>query len=185
MAAENVKITAEQFRTMKLDKRCELIDGEIVLMSPAPGFLHQKISGDIFFSIKSYILRNKGKCQVYAAPADVKLNDDTVVQPDIFVTCDPNRIDGQYHNGAPDWVIEILSPSTAGTDLGKKLYLYKSAGVREYWAVDPDEKRIIVYLFEGERSNIELYSFEDSISAGIYRSSAEPLVIRAADFFTE
>lgn len=218
MAVRDVKMTAEEFRLLESDKRCELINGEIVYMSPScglssayplimgtepqtdslyksisdlpagvprPGFLHQKISGEIFFSIKSYISKHKGKCQVYAAPADVKLSDDTVVQPDIFVTCDPSRIDGQYHNGAPDWVIEILSPSTAGIDLGKKLFLYRSAGVREYWAIDPDEKKIIVYLFENSHSNIEFYSFKDSISAGIYRNNDEPLVIRAADFFDE
>ncbi|MBQ8780540.1 MAG: Uma2 family endonuclease [Oscillospiraceae bacterium] len=169
--------TAEEYRNINnLPERCELIEGEIVAMSPAPNYMHQRLSGDIFFSIKDYIRRNKGKCQVFAAPADVKLNECTVVQPDIFVTFHPERIDGQYHNGAPEWVIEISSPSTADRDNNEKLRLYKENGVQEYWLVDPERRHTIVYCF-GERTSIDFYDFDRIITADIYKDNAERLEI--------
>ena len=191
------KYTAEEFEKLELPERCELIDGYIYIgecvekydpqkaqianMAPAPNYIHQEISANIVSDIIHYIRKQNGKCKVFSAPADVKLDDDIIVQPDIFVTCDPNRLDGRYHNGAPDWIIEILSPSTAKRDSNDKLYLYKTHGVREYWIIDPEAKRIIVYLFDNS-SNIELYTFSDSVPVHIYKNSPEPLFIRLADY---
>lgn len=175
--ALNEIYTAEQYRSMNnFPERCELIEGVVVAMSPAPNYMHQRISINISSEIYAYIRRNKGKCQVFSAPSDVKLNDYTVVQPDIFVTCCPERIDGQYHNGAPEWVIEITSPSTAYRDSNEKLRLYKENGVKEYWMVDPERRHTIVYCF-GENTSIDFYDFGSEITAGIYRDKPEPLTI--------
>ncbi len=110
------------------------------------------------------------------SPSDVKLSKTDVVQPDIFVVCDPDKLDGQRCNGAPDWVIEILSPSNEKIDTVKKLDLYSSAGVREYWIVAPEEERVIVYPFAAKKST-GIFTFDDDIPAGIYNDAAEPLNI--------
>lgn len=124
--------------------RCELIDGEVFDMTPGPGRLHQQISGELFVQFHSFF---KGKpCQVYSAPFDVRLprrkeTDEeikTVVQPDIVVVCDESKLDDKGCRGAPDLIIEILSPSTASKDRVRKLNLYERHGVREFWIVDPN-----------------------------------------------
>ncbi len=179
---------------MDLPECCELIYGNIYLgeseekytggeitdMSPAPNFFHQEIAGRICNIVQNYIDKQKGKCKVFTAPADVKIGDNTV-QPDVFLTCDPSKIDGQNHIGAPDWVIEIMSPSTSRRDSVDKMILYKESGVREYWLVDPPLRRILVYPFE-ENVSFEVYSFETPVTAHIYKNEPEPLVIRLADY---
>ncbi len=186
--------TPEEFYSMDLPECCELIYGDIYIgeseekynggeitdMSPAPNFFHQEISGNVYTDISVYIRKQKGKCKVFTAPTDVKIGDNTV-QPDIFVTCDPSKINGQYHNGAPDWAIEILSPSTAKRDTVYKMRLYKESGVREYWLIDPERRWVIVYPFE-ENKNLEVYTFETPVTAHIYKNEPEPLVIRLADY---
>ena len=123
------------------DKRWELIDGVAYAMS-APVTAHQAISGELFLQISSFL---KGKpCRVFAAPYDIRLNadetDDTVVQPDITVICDRAKIDEKGCKGAPDLVIEILSPSSARHDRLRKFHAYRKAGVPEYLIVDPDTR---------------------------------------------
>lgn len=175
------RYTVEEFYSMKdLPERCELIDGHIIDMSPSPNLRHQNISVNLATDITNYIRKNKGKCKVFPAPADVKLENGIIVQPDIYVTCDPNKLNGQYHDGAPDWVIEILSPSTAMRDCIEKRDLYKSAGVREYWIVDPDTERVSVFPF-GENGGTELYKFDDDIPVHIYKDDPEPLKIRIGE----
>ncbi|MCI7768054.1 MAG: Uma2 family endonuclease [Oscillospiraceae bacterium] len=189
------KYTADEFLKMELPERCELINGEIYIGEEsekydpnagrtvslsAPNQLHQRISRELLFSITDYIRRNKGGCEAFNAPSDVKLDDSTIVQPDIFVTCRPDRLDGQFHNGAPDWIIEILSPSTLRKDFSIKLSLYKSHGVREYWIVDPIDSRVIFYWFENGGIT-ELYTFSDHIPVHIYKNAEPPLTIRLAD----
>lgn len=170
--------TVEEFRKLTdIGERTELIDGIIVDISPSPNIRHQQISGDIFFQIKNYINKNGGKCQVFEAPTDVKLNENTVVIPDIFVACNPDNFDEQQYNGAPDLIIEIVSPSNSERDYKDKLYLYKNTGVKEYWIIDPVSQRIIVYKF-GETNITEFYTFDDEISVGIYHGNNESLVIR-------
>ena len=131
-------------------ERWELIGGEAYAMAPSPSEGHQGISGRIFGQLYMYL---RGKpCKVYAAPFDVRLNadgaDDTVVQPDILVVCDKSKLEGgKGVTGAPDFIIEILSPSSLRHDLITKFKLYQRSGVREYWIVDPESKIIKTHVF--------------------------------------
>lgn len=171
------RYTIEEFRILTdIGERAELIDGVIYNMSPSPSIRHQRISGRLSTYIRNYIDNNKGKCEVFEAPTDVKLNENTVVIPDIFVACNPDNFDEQQYNGSPDWVIEIIAPSNAAHDFKDKLYLYSIAGVREYWIIDPIEEKVLVYRF-GKPHITELYTFDDSITAGIYKDNSETLTI--------
>ncbi|MBQ2823657.1 MAG: Uma2 family endonuclease [Oscillospiraceae bacterium] len=170
------RYTADEFYNLDIAEPCELIDGYIYDMSPSPNIRHQRIAGEIFYTIKDYIKKNNGKCRTFSAPTDVKINDFTIVIPDIFVACNPDKFDEQKYNGAPDWVIEIVSPGNYAHDYKDKLLLYKNAGVREYWIIDPEEEKVLVYLF-GTPNTTEFYSFDDEISAGIYRENDTPLLI--------
>lgn len=134
--------------------RYELYDGIPVAMA-SPSDVHQDVLGEIYWQIKSY-LRGK-QCRVFFAPFDVRLFEkpgdkpgdvDTVVQPDLMVVCDPDKIDGHGIYGAPDLVVEITSPSTRRYDRLLKLDRYMRAGVREYWIVDPAERLVWVYTLE-------------------------------------
>lgn len=112
-------------------------------------------------------MTNKGKCQVLLAPFAVFLNDEkNYVEPDISVICDPDKIDDDGCHGAPDWIVEIVSPGSRRMDYMIKLFKYRSAGVREYWIVDPEKNRIIVYNFADD--TMMEYAFGDAVKAGIY-----------------
>lgn len=154
-------------------ERAELIDGQIYDMAP-PSRHHQEISMELSTAIQSYIRSKKGNCRVYAASFAVQLDEDshTYVEPDISVICDPNKLDERGCKGAPDWIIEIVSPASRRMDYYTKLFRYRTAGVREYWIVDPSKNQIIVYDFE--HGDMEQFTFQDSIKAGIY----EDLFIR-------
>lgn len=147
--------------------RAELIDGQLYYMAP-PNRRHQELAGELFGSIREYIRSNNGSCRPYIAPFAVFLNADNrnYVEPDISVICDHNKLTDKGCNGAPDWIIEIVSPGSRRTDYFTKLFKYRTAGVREYWIVDPEKNRILVYNFETE-DTLE-YSFSDSVQAGIY-----------------
>ncbi len=147
-------------------------------MSPSPNIKHQKISGEIAFRLREHIKKNNGKCSVFEAPTDVKLSENTLVIPDIFVACNPDNFEEQFYNGAPDLIIEIVSPSNSNHDYKDKLYIYKSFGVREYWIVDPAYERVVVYLF-GDTNFTEFYSFDDKIPVKIFDSE---LLICISDF---
>lgn len=148
-------------------QRAELIDGEMYMMSP-PGRKHQKILNYINTEINLFIRNNKGNCEVYPAPFAVFLNadDKTYVEPDISVICDSSRLNDRGCNGAPDWVIEIVSPSSKRMDYFIKTFKYRTAGVREYWIVDPDRNRVMVYLYEKDEVNV--YSFTEEIPVDMY-----------------
>lgn len=160
------RYTYEDILNWPEDERVELINGEVYMMAPAPSPDHQSISVELTTQLRTY-LRGK-KCRVYHAPYDVRLFEedgdqpyhvDTVVQPDLVVICDPSKLDGHGCKGAPDLVIEILSPSTRQHDRLVKLNLYQRAGVKEYWIVDPDEKTVIVMTLEdGEHYAPTAYS---------------------------
>jgi len=147
------------------DNRYELIDGEVFMMS-APSVEHERISRELFVQLANFL---KGKqCEVFDAPFDVCLSgkgdeDDTVVQPDILVICDKTKLDKQKYNGAPDMIIEILSPSTTKHDRLRKFNKYLQAGVREYWIADPVDKSIAVHILESGRYFIGAYKGEGSI----------------------
>lgn len=157
------------------DERVELIDGEPYLIRSSPSSEHQTISLELILQIGSY-LRGK-KCRLYHAPYDVRLFEkdgdqpyqvDTVVQPDLLVVCDPSKVDSNGCKGAPDLVIEILSPSTRQHDRLTKLNLYRRAGVKEYWIVDPEEKTVIVMTLEdGEHYAPTAYSANARVPVGV------------------
>ena len=142
------------------DFRAELFAGEIVMMAP-PLRVHQGIITELIFQLQSY-LRGK-KCKLYPAPFGVRLfpkkdkSDDTVFQPDIVVICDSEKLDDRGCNGPPDFVIEIISPSTAKYDRIYKLRKYEKAGVREYWIVDPETKSVQVFVLENGRFMASAY----------------------------
>lgn len=145
--------TYGDYRTWSEDERWELIDGVAFDMSPAPSMPHQAISMELAHAIRTFV--GKGGCRVFAAPFDVLLpaapdqpEDEvsTVVQPDLAVVCDSGKLHGFGCFGAPDWIIEILSPYTSRRDMAVKLELYQRHGVREYWVVDPGNRFIHVYL---------------------------------------
>jgi len=142
--------TYADYYTWNDGKRYELIDGTAYLMEPTPLFGHQDVSMELSLQIGNYLKGKQGK--VFAAPFDVRLNfdkgDNTVLQPDIVAFADQSKLFGTGCIGAPDMVIEILSPSTARRDRVKKFSQYLLAGVREYWIVDPDEKTVNAYILE-------------------------------------
>ena len=119
----------------------------------------------------NYIKSRKGSCRVFAAPFAVKLFEDdnrTIVEPDISVICDPGKLTDRGCTGAPDWIIEIISPGNPGHDFSHKLNLYAKASVREYWIVDPRSHNILVYYLEQKDFGVKVYTFQDSIKVNIY-----------------
>jgi Uma2 family endonuclease len=165
--AQEKSYTIDDIYSLPEGSRAELIDGQIYYMAP-PTRKHQRIVGELFAAIREYINRNNGICEIDIAPFAVFLNgDDTnYVEPDISVICDPNKLTDKGCFGAPDWIIEIVSPDSRRMDYYTKLFKYRTAGVREYWIVDPEKNRILVYDFESE--NTGDYSFADSVKVGIY-----------------
>ena len=143
--------------------RAELIKNTLYMLA-SPSRIHQYLLSKMMFQIMNHIDKNQGKCHVYPAPFDVKLfgNDLAVVQPDITVICDTDKLTDRGCSGAPDWIIEIVSESNFKHDYVTKMIYYQMAGVREYWIVDPEEKRVYVHCFENPK-NSGIYSFEDTI----------------------
>ena len=140
--------TIRDYYVLSEDRRMELIDGYIYDMA-SPTKIHQFILSQIYLQLAPCVDAHPG-CMSYFAPLDVRLDNDdyTIVQPDLMILCDSADHDIRRVNGAPDFVIEILSASSRFHDMFRKLYKYKSAGVREYWIIDPEKKRVTVYDFE-------------------------------------
>lgn len=161
-------ITMEQYEALPEEKRVEVFDG---VMYDMAGLLqdHQIISMELSTILNNYMKSKTGSCRVFHAPFDVKLSDQplTIVQPDIMVICDKNKLDGKRCNGAPDFIIEIVSPGNASDDYIRKLYYYQKHGVREYWIVDPKRKSITVNYFEGDIFNVP-YTFDSTVKVNIY-----------------
>lgn len=172
------------------NERWEVIDGVPYDMSPPPSRKHQAISIALAAEFFNYL---KGKpCKVYAAPFGVRFpkdgeaEDDKIknaVEPDLVVVCNRDRLDARGCVGAPDLVVEILSPFTARKDNVKKLNLYEREGVREYWVVRPDEETVAVFRLgeDGRYGRPGMYTAEDSIKVGIF----EALIIDLADVFRD
>lgn len=173
--------TIEDVYALPDGQRAELIDGRMYMMAP-PSTGHQRISSELHGTIYNFIKSKNGTCDVFAAPFAVFLNKDDInyVEPDISVICDKNKLDEKGCNGAPDWVIEIVSPSTSQMDYSIKLFKYRTAGVREYWIVNPLKQTVTVYDFETEKKT-NLYSFDDSIPVCIY----DELSINIADLLSK
>ncbi len=173
---KNEKYSYADYLTWNDNERWEIIDGFAYNMSPAPNTKHQTIAVNIASAFHSYL---KGKpCKVFPAPFDVRLAKigapdeeiETVVQPDISIFCNPMKLDEKGAKGAPDLVVEILSPSTSKKDMGVKTLLYQRYGVREYWIVDPVSDTIMVYLLDNsEKFNlINEYKTTDKITVSIF-----------------
>jgi Uma2 family endonuclease len=158
-------------------ERWEIIDGEPYSISPAPSRLHQEIVGEIFLQVGSY-LRGKS-CRAYVAPFDVVLIDENVtregskniVQPDITIVCDKEKLDDKGCNGSPDMIIEVVSPSTASLDYVKKLNLYEKYLIKEYWIVNPKNNNIFVYKLDenGQYSEVKVYNIKDKVQVWIFK----------------
>ena len=159
--------TEEDYYNLPEDVRVELINGQFYDI-PFPNRMHQEILGELIFVISNYIKSQNGLYHVYPARFAVKLfNDDkTIVEPDISIIFDATKLTEKGCSGAPDWIIEIVSPSNPSHDYITKLSLYHDAGVREYWIVDPQSKYIHVYNME--TGNLGVYSFGDTVKACIY-----------------
>ena len=167
---EKLYTVEDYWNLPKEEQYVELFDGHIYSMSP-PSRIHQKILSNLLVDITNYIHSNNGDCEVYPAPFAVQLKEDenTIVEPDISVICDPNKLTDRGCTGAPDWIIEIVSPSNSSHDYVWKLNKYLNAGVREYWIVDPMKNRILVYNFDGDSTELSSYSFHETVKVGIYK----------------
>ncbi len=161
-------ITLEQYENLPENRRVEVFENVVYDMA-SPSQIHQTLSMELSNIIYNYIKNKKGLCQVFHAPFDVKLSDKpfTIVQPDIMVICDKDKLDGKRCNGAPDFIIEIVSPSNPADDYIRKLYYYKNYGVREYWIVDPRRKTVTVNYFEDNILSVQ-YLFDSIIKVNIF-----------------
>ena len=166
-AAKEKPSTLEDYYLLPENARGELIDGVIYDMS-APTWNHQAIIAEIFTQLYTCQKAHQSPCRVAMAPVDVQLDKDpyTILQPDILVLCDLQKIQNGICVGAPDMTIEIISSTSRSHDMVLKLNKYKSAGVREYWIVDPDNKKVLVYLF-GDKNLFMTYDFSDRVPVGI------------------
>ena len=162
--------TIEDYHALPEEKRVELIDGRFYEME-APTTFHQALADEIYSAVRDHIRRNEGVCVPLCSPVDVQLNRDekTMLQPDVVIVCDREKFRRGIIYGAPDLIVEVLSKSTKHRDLVIKLNKYYTAGVREYWIVDPFEKTILVYLFSEDASlEYRKYGREDSVPVGIF-----------------
>lgn len=188
--SENELFTYADYLTWPVGERWELIDGEAYCMSPAPGGKHQDVSRELLVIFAQYL---KGKpYKVYGAPYDVRLPEntntsdnyiETVVQPDIVVVCDRSKLDDKGCKGAPDLVIEILSPSTLKMDMQNKFFLYQRMGVKEYWLVHPFDKTVMVFRRNelGEYGRADMYASDDKVSVPLLGE----LIIDLKDVFLD
>ena len=162
--------TVDDIYALPDGKRAELIDGNLYMMAP-PNTKHQLIMNDINIAIYNYIKSKGGKCKVIPAPFAVFLENadgnTNYVEPDISVICDPDKLNDKGCNGAPDWIIEIVSPSSRKMDYITKTNLYMNAGVKVYWIVDP--MREIVMVYKASEDAVPVFSrFGEKIKVGIY-----------------
>ena len=166
---QDERYTYADYCTWDDNGRWELIDGAAYAMSPAPTRTHQQISGELYRQLANFL---KGKpCKVYHAPFDVRLNagseDNTVIQPDLVVVCDSSKLDEKGCKGAPDLVVEVLSPTSARTDKLLKFQKYQRAGVREYWIVDPETKAVQVCVLRDEFYLVTMYADTDTAPVSV------------------
>ena len=165
---QNKEYTIDDIYALPDGQRAELIDGRMYMMAP-PTRKHQRILLSLSRRIADYLEKKGGSCEVDIVPFAVFLNEDdkkNYVEPDISVICDANKLTDKGCTGAPDWTIEIVSPGSRRMDYYTKLFKYRSAGVREYWIVDPEKNRITVYSFESD--DTAEYTFSEAVKAGIY-----------------
>lgn len=162
--------TTDDIYALPDGERAELIDGQIYMMG-TPSRVHQKLVGQLSRIIGNYIESNHGSCEIYPAPFAVfiKKDDKNYVEPDISVICDKNKLSDRGCEGAPDFIIEIVSPSSRRMDYYKKCALYAESGVREYWIVDPEKQRTMIYRYEDDAAPM-IVPFEQDLAVGIYNN---------------
>lgn len=158
------------------DERWELIDGVAYTMTPAPNRRHQQVSGELFRQFANFLIDKP--CEIYDAPFDVRLPEDdeaeaditTVVQPDLAVICDTSKLDDAGCLGAPDLVVEVLSPATSRRDHKEKFFCYEHAGVKEYWLVDPLANTVTVFKLGADKryGRPDVYGVEETVAVGIF-----------------
>lgn len=160
--------TVEDYWALPDDHRVELIDGCFYDMA-APASVHQMIGGEIYRQIANYIIDKGGSCTPFISPVDVQLDNDekTMVQPDVFIVCKRDQIVWRNVMGAPDFVVEIVSPGSRRKDYVLKMEKYRNAGVQEYWLVDMKQKVVLVYFFENEACPT-IYPLRGEIPVNIY-----------------
>jgi Uma2 family endonuclease len=177
--AENKLYTYNDYLAYPEGERIEIIEGHIYNMAAAPSRRHQGIIIELSTIINNYIKSNKCDCKVYTAPFDVILknedeevaNSKNIIQPDISVICDKSKLTDKGCTGAPDMIIEVVSPFNASSDYVRKLNLYEQFKVREYWIVSPTKETILVYMLDENTNQYETpesYTFKDKIKVGIY-----------------
>ena len=159
----------EEYMALPETVKAELIDGEIYMMA-SPSRRHQEVLIELSSAILQHIKSNKGSCKVYPAPFSVKLEKgkDNYLEPDISVICDESKLTDAGCEGAPDWIVEIASPSDLRHDYICKLNLYEEAGVREYWIVNPMEETVVVYGLGEEHFIMKQYDFTETVPSGIF-----------------
>lgn len=167
--ARQTRYTEADYDSLPEQVRAELIDGQFYDMA-SPSRIHQRILSELHITIGQYIRSKGGGCQVYSAPFAVQLfqTKDTIVEPDLSIICDQSKLTDRGCTGAPDWIIEIVSPSTASHDYVRKLNLYMEASVQEYWIVDPQREKVFVYCWEHANFTVGTYSFQDKIKVNLY-----------------
>ena len=165
--------TIEDYYALPEDQRVELIDGVFYNMA-APSLLHQFIIGEIHQGLRSYIDKKGGPCMPFMAPVDVQLDcdDRTMIQPDVLLICDLNKMKFTKICGAPEFVVEVLSASTKKKDTNLKLSKYMDAGVKEYWVVDPEKLTVLVFNFENENPT-HVYGFDSTIPVGLFNGECK------------
>ena len=175
------------YLTWQIKEAIELIKGKIMLMSPAPNVYHQDISANLTTLLHNFFKHKR--CRLYAAPFDVRLYDrnksilaskdiHTIVQPDLCVICNPELLDTQGCNGAPDWIIEILSKGNSKRDMQIKYQLYQEAGVQEYWLVYPEQNAIHQFVLDGNGlyQLKNMYADDDKATPALFPDLAIDLV---------
>ncbi|MCM1577791.1 MAG: Uma2 family endonuclease [Ruminococcus sp.] len=172
--------TAAEFYALTEGRHCELTDGYISELS-SPSLTHQRISARLHAGIVDFIEAQNGKCEALAA-FNVELNDRTIFEPDIIVACDPNKLTEKKHIGAPDWVIEIVSPDSVAKDYRRKMTLYHDSGVREYWIIDPRVFVTTVYVWDGDLEATDIYAFAQKIPVYIFKDKTPPLEICVGNY---
>ncbi len=172
-AKKQGEYTLDDYYRIPDERRVELIDGVIYDMS-SPTSVHQLIAGLIYSKMLSHVLDKKGNCLPMISPIDVQLDCDnkTMVQPDVVIVCDRDKIINRCIYGAPDFIIEVISRSSTKRDSVIKLNKYLNAGVREYWIIDPNRQKVIVYNFEQENYPV-IYGFDAKIPVGIWDNELE------------
>ena len=187
----NKKYTYADYLTWLDDKRRELYNGFIRMMTPAPAMRHQGVLSELHLEFGNF-LRKKKDCKIFPAPFDVRLpvkgkkNEEifTVVQPDLTIVCDPDKLDSKGCIGAPDMVVEISSPSTAKKDVEEKFLIYQEAGVKEYWIVHPHEHTVMVFLLDksGKYQLKKMYAGDSKVEVNIFKGE---LIVDLLEVFRE